>query len=147
METVQRVLFICIHNSARSQMAEAFLKELGKDRYLVESAGLKPTEINPLVVAAMKEVGHDLSGKKTNSVFDFFKEGRLYDTVITVCDESSEGQCPIFPGVTNRLHWPFPDPSQLTGTDAEKLEKVREIREQIRGKIAAWIIEEEKKAS
>ena len=99
-----RVLFICVHNSARSQMAEAFLRQMAGDGLIVESAGLDPTVINPLVVAVMAEEGLDLSDKKTRKVFDLFRDGQLYDAVITVCEESLEGQCPVFPGVTRRLH-------------------------------------------
>ncbi|MHC1791290.1 arsenate reductase ArsC [Solidesulfovibrio sp.] len=127
-----RVLFICVHNSARSQMAEAYLRQLSGPGVTVESAGMTPTVINPLVVAVMAEEGIDLSGKKTRKVFDLFKEGRLFDYVVTVCEESLEGQCPVFPGVTHRLHLPFPDPAAVTGTEAERLETVRAIRDAIK---------------
>jgi arsenate reductase len=134
-----RVLFICGHNSGRSQIAEAFLKKLAGDKVHVESAGLEPRPINPLVVEVMQEIGYDLSQAKSDSVFDFFKEGRLYDYVITVCDETAAGQCPVFPGITKRLHWPFRDPETLTGTHAEKLEALRGIRDQIRDKLIDWL--------
>ena len=113
-----RVLFICGHNSGRSQMAEAFLDEMAGDRIHVESAGLEPKLVNPLVVEVMDEIGFDLSKAKSDSVFEFFKEGRLYDYVITVCDETAAGQCPVsvFPGITKRFHWPFTDPEALSGT-------------------------------
>jgi len=128
-----RVLFICTQNSARSQMAEEFLRQFAGDSFEVESAGLAPAaEVNPLVVEAMREVGIDLSAKKPQSAFDLFKAGRIYDYVITVCDSGAEGSCPIFPGVTQRWHWPFPDPAQVTGTHEEQLEQVRRIRDQIR---------------
>lgn len=130
-----KVLFICVHNSARSQMAEAFLKSAAGDRFEVESAGLEPTEINPLVVDVMKELDFDLSHNQTKSVFEFYKKGRLFDYIITVCDEAVEERCPIYPGVTKRLHWPFPDPSALTGTREQKLVETRKIRDQIRSKI------------
>ena len=133
-----RVLFICGHNSGRSQIAEAFLDDMADGRVHVESAGLEPKPVNPLVVEVMQEIGYDLSQAKSNSVFDFFKEGRLYDYVITVCDETAAGQCPVFPGITKRLHWPFTDPEALTGTHEEKLEALRDIRNQIRGKIVNW---------
>ena len=94
--------------------------------------------MNPLVVEAMQEVGIDISKKKTQAVFDVFKSGQLFTYVITVCDEASAERCPIFPGVTTRLHWSFPDPSVLTGTHDEKLSGVREIRDAIRAKIEAW---------
>ncbi len=125
------VLFVCVHNSARSQMAEEYVRLLSDGRLEVESAGFKPTEINPLAVEVMKEDGIDLSGKKTQSVFDLYKQGRTYRFVITVCEES-EGGCPIFPGLTHKLYLPFPDPSALEGTHEEKLAKVREIRDEIK---------------
>ena len=133
-----RVLFICGHNSGRSQMAEAFLKDITGGRIHVESAGLEPKSVNPLVVEVMQEIGYDLSKARSDSVFDFFKEGRLYDYVITVCNESATGQCPVFPGITKRFHWPFKDPEELTGTHEEKLEAVRLIRNQIREKVIDW---------
>jgi arsenate reductase len=134
----KKVLFICGHNSGRSQMAEAFLRTIGGDRILVHSAGLEPKPINPLVVEVMQELGYDLSQAKSDSVFDFFKEGRLYDYVITVCDETVAGQCPVFPGITKRHHWAFQDPEDLTGTHAEKLDSLRKIRDQIREKVTDW---------
>jgi len=100
-----RILFICIHNSGRSQMAETFLKAVGGERFEVESAGLEPRPINPYVIEVMKEVGYDLSDNTSDSVIQFFKEGRLYDYVITVCDESVENNCPIFPGIVRRFHY------------------------------------------
>jgi arsenate reductase len=133
-----RVLFICGHNSGRSQMAEAFLNDIAGDRIHVESAGLEPKPVNSLVVEVMQEIGFDLSKAKSDSVFDFFKEGRLYDYVITVCDETAAGQCPVFPGITKRFHWPFMDPEALTGNHEEKLAALREIREQIRQKVSDW---------
>ena len=133
-----RVLFICGRNSGRSQMAEAILKDMAGDRIDVESAGLEPKPINPLVVEVMQELEFDLSRATSDSVFDFFKQGRLYDYVITVCDETAAGQCPVFPGITKRLHWPFKDPEELTGTHEEKLESLRIIRNQIREKISEW---------
>ena len=133
-----RVLFICGHNSGRSQMAEAFLKDITGGRIHVESAGLEPKPVNPLVVEVMQEIGYDLSKARSDSVFDFFKEGRLYDYVITVCNESATGQCPVFPGITKRFHWPFKDPEELTGTHEEKLEDLRLIRNQIREKVIDW---------
>ena len=133
-----RVLFICGHNSGRSQIAEALLNDMAGDRIHVESAGLEPKPINPLVIEVMQEIGYDLSEAQSGSVFDFFKQGRLYDYVITVCDETAAGQCPVFPGITKRFHWPFKDPEALTGTHEEKLEALREIRNQIREKTTEW---------
>lgn len=133
-----KVLFICIHNSARSQMAEAWLNYTGGEFFQAESAGLEPGKMNPLVLEAMQEVGIDLSAKGTQGVFDVLKRGDLFAYVITVCDESSAEKCPIFPGMAKRLHWSFPDPSALTGTHAEKLAGVRKVRDEIRSKVEAW---------
>jgi arsenate reductase len=127
-----RILFLCVSNSARSQMAQAYLQRLGGEAVSVESAGLNPTTVNPLVVTVMAEDGYDLSGAGTQRVFDLFHAGRLYDYVITVCRESLEGQCPVFPGVARRLHLPFDDPAAVTGTQEEQLAQVRTIRDQIR---------------
>ena len=141
MDQKIKVLFICVHNSARSQMAEAFLQNLGRDHFFVESAGLEAGTINPLAVAVMKEAGIDISANKTKSAFDFFKQGKLYNYVVTVCDTSAGERCPIFPGITKRLHWGFDDPSSLTGTEEEKLEKTRKIRDQIKGAVQKFIKE------
>lgn len=118
-----KVLFVCVHNSARSQMAEAFLKQLGGDKFIAESAGLEPGELNPLVVEAMKEIGIDISENTTKSVFEFFKQGKIFNYVITVCDETSGERCPLFPGRTVRLRWSFDDPSALIGAKEDKLER------------------------
>jgi arsenate reductase len=134
----KNVLFICVHNSARSQMAEAWLNQICGDFFAAESAGLEPGTLNPLVVEAMQEVGIDISKKETRAVFDVFKSGKLFAYVITVCDETSAEKCPIFPGVTTRLHWSFPDPSILVGSREHKLVEVRKIRDEIRDKIEAW---------
>jgi arsenate reductase (thioredoxin) len=134
----QKVLFICVHNSARSQMAEAWLNLICADHFEAHSAGLEPGGLNPLAVEAMREVGIDISGKQTQSVFDVFKSGQFFPYVITVCDETSAERCPIFPGVTKRLHWSFPDPAALTGTEQERLNATRKIRDQIRHRIEKW---------
>jgi arsenate reductase len=134
-----KVLFVCVHNSARSQMAEAWLKQLGGDRFEVESAGLEPGTLNPLVVEAMQEAGIDISGNQTKSVFDFFTQGRRYHYVVTVCDESQSERCPIFPGAVQFLHWSFPDPSRFTGTHEERLRQTLEVRDRIKAKIEAWL--------
>ena len=134
-----KVLFVCVHNSARSQMAEEYLRKLGGDQFEVESAGLEPGELNPLVVKVLQEEGIDISNKSTQSVFDLYKAGNNYKYVITVCSREAEEKCPIFPGVAERYNWPFPDPSALTGTDEEKLPKVREIRDLIKDKVNEFI--------
>jgi arsenate reductase (thioredoxin) len=130
-----RVLFLCVHNSARSQIAEAYLRTLGGDRFEVESAGLEPGKLNPYVVRALQEDGIDISAKKTQDVFTLYKEGRRYSYVITVCSKEAAERCPIFPGVSGamqRLHWPFPDPSTFTGTDEQIMAQVRAVRDAIR---------------
>ena len=131
----KKVLFICVHNSARSQMAEAWFNHLCGDEFEAESAGLEPGVLNPLVVRAMGEVGIDISRKTTRSVADALKANKLFAYVITVCDAASAEQCPVFPGVTTRLRWEFPDPSALEGTETEKLGKVREIRDSIKTQV------------
>ncbi len=135
------VLFVCVHNSARSQMAETFLNALCPHEYLAESAGLEPGKLNPLAVAAMNEVGFDIAGNATKSAFDLFKNGKQYSYVITVCDETSAERCPVFPGGGRRLHWSFPDPATTQGTNDERLEQTRNIRDHIRAKISAWCSE------
>lgn len=136
-----KVLFICVHNSARSQMAEAWLNDLCGDFFEAQSAGLEPGTLNPLAVEVMREAGIDISRKQTQAVFDVFTSGQLFAYVITVCDESNAEKCPIFPGPTKRLHWSFADPSQVTGTKEEKLARMREIRDEIRDKIDNWCAE------
>jgi arsenate reductase (thioredoxin) len=135
MANKHRLLFVCIHNSARSQMAEAFLKKYGDDVFEVESAGLEPAAINPNVVEVMGEVGIDLRQKGTQDVFTLFRQGRLYNVVVTVCDQASAERCPIFPGMTKRLAWSFPDPSTFEGSREEILQKTREVRDEIEAKI------------
>jgi arsenate reductase (thioredoxin) len=134
-----RVLFICVHNAARSQMCEALLTHYGSDRFEAQSAGLEPGELNPLAVEVMAEIGIDISQNKTKSVFDVWKSGEAFEYVIAVCDAESAEKCPIFPGLTNRLHWPFHDPSKLTGTHEQQLQKVRQIRDEIAAKIQDWL--------
>lgn len=137
----QKVLFICIHNSARSQMAEELLRKMAGDRFEAASAGLEPGAVNPLVVKALAEEGIDISGKETVSAFDLLKEGKFFTYVVTVCDETSAESCPIFPGTRERIHWGFPDPSTFTGSDEEKLERIREIRDAIKKRISDWVAE------
>ncbi len=134
----QPVLFVCIHNSARSQMAEAWLNHLYGDRFAAESAGLEPGTLNPYVVRVMAEAGIDISEAKTKSVFDMYKNGKLFRFVVTVCDTEAAERCPTFPGAAQRLHWGFPDPSRVTGSDEEKIAQVRAVRDQIRAQIEEW---------
>ena len=119
-------------------MAAAWLNEICGDYFQAESAGLEPGELNPVAVQVMDEIGIDISNSKTQAVFDTFKSGQLFAYVITVCDEASAEKCPIFPGVTNRLHWSLPDPSTLVGTQQEQLEGTRKIRDDIRRRIETW---------
>jgi arsenate reductase len=137
----KNVLFICIHNSARSQMAEAFLNQICGNEFEAHSAGIEPGRLNPIVVEVMKEAGIDISDSQTKSVADMLKSSKLFAYVITVCDEASAERCPIFPGVTTRLHWNFPDPSSFQGTREEKLAKTREVRDAIKVKIETWCAE------
>jgi arsenate reductase len=139
--TKTRVLFVCVHNSARSQMAEALLNELAGDRFAAESAGLEPGIVNPLAIAAMKPMGIDLSHKESRDVFALYKGGERYSYVITVCDESSGERCPQFPGITSRIHWSFPDPASFTGTYQEKLTRTIQVRDQIRNRLQEWLRE------
>lgn len=134
-----KVLFVCIHNSARSQMAEAFLKQMAGDRFEVESAGIEPGKLNPVVVEVMKEIGIDISGNKTQSVQSLLDAGKNFDYIFTVCDETQAERCPLFPGGGKRIHIGFPDPSSFQGTQEEKLQKTREVREMIKEKITEWI--------
>ena len=119
-------------------MAEAFLRDVAGDRFQIESAGLDPRPINPLVIDVMAELGIDLSRQTSDSVFSFFRNGRLYDVVITVCDDTTEAKCPIFPGITQRHHWPFPDPEALSGPRDARLDALRKIRDDIRTKVIEW---------
>ncbi len=135
---MKHVLFVCIHNSARSQMAEAFLNHFCPKVYRAFSAGIEPGKLNPAVVEAMREVGIDISGNATKSVDAMIASGERFDTVITVCDEASAERCPYVPGSGERLHWGFPDPSALAGSPEEKLVRTREIRDQIRSTVEAW---------
>ena len=132
----KKVLFICVQNSARSQIAAALLNELCGDHFEAQSAGLEPGVLNPLAVEALQERGIDISRNKTQSVFDVWKSARhIFAYAITVCSESEAAGCPIFPGVTTRLHWSFPDPAKFTGTLAERMAKTRELLEEIRLKV------------
>jgi len=127
-----KVLFVCVHNSARSQMAEAFLKQLGGEEFEVESAGMEPGILNAVVIEVMREIDIDISKNETKSVFELFKKGRSFDFVITVYDAAKAERCPIFPGITKRLNWSFEDPSTFTGTVDEKLAQTRIIRDKIK---------------
>ncbi|PKL24744.1 MAG: arsenate reductase ArsC [Spirochaetae bacterium HGW-Spirochaetae-3] len=134
-----KVLFLCVHNSARSQIAEAYLTELGGSAYRAESAGLEPGRLNPYVVRALAEDGIDIAGKPTRGVFDIARSGGSYDVVVTVCDGEAAGRCPTLPGVSERLHWPFPDPSGFSGDDDDIMAGVRAVRDDIKDAVARFI--------
>ncbi len=137
----QRILFVCIHNSARSQMAEAFVNTLCPENFEAQSAGIEPGKLNPVVVQAMAELGIDIARNPTKSTAEFIRRGDLFQFVITVCDETSAERCPTFPGGAQRLHWGFPDPSSFTGTPEEKLAGTREVRDAIKMRIETWCAE------
>lgn len=137
----KRVLFVCVHNSARSQMAEAYLNALAGDRFEAHSAGLEPGTLNPLAVEVMKEAGLDISGNATKSVFEIFKRGELFSYVITVCDAEAAQRCPIFPGITTTLHWSFPDPAAFEGSWEERVARTRAVRDAVKGRIEGFIRE------
>ena len=136
---MKKVLFVCIHNSARSQIAEEMLRKYGADDFEVQSAGFEPGELNPLAVEVLKEEGIDIVDKSTHSVFDFFKQGKSYNYVVTVCDESNGQRCPIFPGLNHRIHWSFVDPNTFIGSHEEKIEKTREVKDAIKSEVLRFI--------
>jgi len=136
---LEKVLFVCIHNSARSQLAEALLRKLAGDRFEVSSAGLEPGKLNPYVVEILREEGIDIKGKRPQAVSDLLKAKRSFDYVITVCDESSAERCPVFPGTAKRLHWSFNDPSKFTGSKEEILQQVREVKEKMKAGLLCFI--------
>ena len=123
-------------------MAEAYLNHFAPEKFKAESAGLEKGTLNPYVVKVMQEDGIDISGSRTDSVFDFFKQGRRYNDVITVCDKEAAERCPIFPSLTERIHWSFPDPSSSEGTEEEKLAFARKVRDDIKQTIAKWVADQ-----
>jgi arsenate reductase len=133
------VLFVCVHNSARSQIAEEYMRRFAGDLLNVDSAGLTPGELNPFVVELLQEDGIDISQKKTQSVVDLYKSGNTYSYVITVCSREAEENCPVFPGPVRRLSWPFPDPSRFEGTREEILEKTRQVRDVIKEEVRQFV--------
>jgi len=133
---VTRVLFLCTHNSARSQMAEGFLRAMAGDRFEAGSAGTEKTSVNPLAVRVMAERGIDLGGHTAKVYADVAL--RSWDYLITVCDDANE-RCPWVPGSVKRLHWSFPDPSRATGSEEERLAVFRRVREQIQERLTDWL--------
>ena len=137
MEDRARVLFLCTHNSARSQMAEGLLRHLAGDRFEAMSAGTEATRVRPLAVRAMGEVGVDISGQESKALNRYLDE--TFDYVITVCDDANEA-CPFFPGTESRLHWSFEDPSKAEGTEEERLAVFRSVRDRIRSRIEEELV-------
>jgi arsenate reductase len=134
-----RVLFLCTHNSARSQMAEGLLRALTEDRFEVHSAGTEATLVRPLAIRAMEEIGIDISGQESKTLERYL--GEPFDYVITVCDEANEA-CPFFPGAKNRLHWSLEDPSQAEGSEDERLAVFRRVRDEIGERIEQELVHE-----
>jgi arsenate reductase (thioredoxin) len=134
-----RVLFLCTHNSARSQMAEGLLRHLAEDRFEVHSAGTDATHLRPLAIRVMEEVGVDISGQESKTLDRYL--GEPFDYVVTVCDDANEA-CPFFPGAANRLHWSFEDPSKAEGSEEERLEVFRSVRDRIGERIERELLKE-----
>jgi arsenate reductase (thioredoxin) len=133
------LLFLCTHNSARSQMAEGLLRHLAGDRFEAYSAGTEATHVRPLAIRAMDEIGIDISGQESKTLNRYL--GVPFDYVVTVCDEANEA-CPFFPGAKNRLHWSFEDPAQATGSEEERLGVFRRARDKIRERIEQKLVNE-----
>lgn len=131
----RKVLFVCVHNSARSVMAEAFVNHRFGEKFEAQSAGIEPGKLNPLVDEAMREIGIDVSNHQPRAVADVLAGGQKFDYAITVCDETSAERCPVFPGLTKRLHMGFPDPGSFDGTWEEKLDRTREVRDLIEQRV------------
>jgi arsenate reductase len=138
-DTRTRVLFVCVHNSARSQLAEEYLRLLGGERFSAESAGLVPGKLNADVVKLLKEEGIDIASKRTQSVSELYAKGRTYDWVIAVCSREAERDCPTFPGPVGRLSWPFDDPGQFKGSDEAVMTQVRSLASKIRIKVLEFV--------
>jgi arsenate reductase len=133
-----RVLFLCTHNSARSQMAEGLLRHLAGDRFEAHSAGTEATQVRPLAIRAMDEIGVNISGQESKTLERYLREP--FDHVITVCDDANEA-CPFFPGAENRLHWSFEDPSRAEGTEEERMAVFRLVRDRIRDRVQAELVD------
>lgn len=136
-----KVLFVCVQNTARSQMAEAWLNHICGEFFEASSAGFEPGTLNPLAVEAMADVGIDISRKKTKSVFELFKAGRFFGYVIGVCDQATMEKCPVFPAAVQRVNWSIPDPAKATGSGAERMQKMSEARDHIRAQVEEWCAE------
>ena len=134
----QRVLFLCTGNSARSQMAKAFLRKYAGDIFDAHSAGLNPKGVNPLTLQVMNEVGIHISHQRSKGI-EFYRGKTLFQYLITVCDDADENCPAVWPGVDTRMHWSFEDPAKFEGTDVERLAKFREVRNLIENKIRGWV--------
>lgn len=137
----RNILFICVHNSARSQMAEAWYNRLCGGETVAESAGLEPGTVHPLAVAVMQEVGIDISAARSKGVMDRIRSGIFYSHVIAVCDQAEAERCPLFPGRAKRLDWSLPDPSAVTGDEATRREAFRRVRDDLRERVIAFCAE------
>lgn len=133
---MQRVLFLCTHNSARSQMAEGLLRALGGERFDVHSAGTEATHVRPLAIKAMAELGIDISDQHSKTLEQYLDQP--FDYVITVCDQANE-TCPFFPNARHRIHWSFPDPSKAQGDEAQQLAVYRQVRDAITNQLRTWL--------
>lgn len=140
---ILKVLFVCVRNAARSQMAEAWLNHLYPSLAHAQSAGFEPGSLDPLAVQVMQEAGIDISKSPCKGVLDLFSRGERFDRVIGVCDQSADERCPLFPGLTERIFWSFPNPAHFGGSPEEKLEQTRALRDDIKAHIEKWAAEEQ----
>jgi arsenate reductase len=138
---MKKVLFVCTHNAGRSQMAEALLRDMCPRDFESHSAGMHPTTINPLATKVLAELGIDITHQRSKSVFDYIRTNESFDYIITLCDEAAQQHCPTFPGRAEKMHWSFPDPAALTGTEEQRLGRTRQIRDAIKQKLANWCAE------
>ena len=136
---MKKILVLCTGNSCRSQIAEGYLKQFAGDKAAVYSAGVETHGVNARAIEIMKEDGIDISNNPTNDVFSYFREGKMFNYVITVCDKSASDRCPVFPGMKDKINWSFEDPSQFSGTTEEKLQKTRVVRDKIKSAVLQFI--------
>ncbi len=141
MPNKQRILFLCTGNSARSQMAEAFLRKYGGNKFEAYSAGLEPKGLNPITIKVMAEIGMDISGQRSKGVDEYLGK-ILFQYLITVCDDADKNCPTTWPGISNRMHWSFEDPAAFDGSEEEKLAKFRQIRDQIEKRVKDWLVEQ-----
>ena len=141
MSTTTRVLFLCTGNSARSQMAEAFLRKYSDEKHEAYSAGLEPKGLHPLTIQVMNEIGMDISSQRSKGVDEYLGKV-LFQYLITVCDDADKNCPTTWPGISNRMHWSFEDPAAFDGSEEEKLAKFRQIRDQIEKRVKDWLVEQ-----